>query len=244
MVVRKITCITWTVNWSLNQRGKKSARLKSILYEFCTLSSLPDSQSASMQILLLSTEKLPNNSDLEPYYSTQNMPRKQQFFCLPHSEQMGKADLIRRHRHESDRPHRDVRSVMDEFCLPVKLSPCRSLFAASPNLATSWPGHGGFACLLIAPEGLGDESHWKMSAFGSGFFHENFSPFHPLLPPQIVIFLFCLACPPPPPGGLLLSILAPKWAAWTLIQCTQHCVPVSHLRVPHQNSTSTRFSTA
>ncbi len=47
----------------------------------------------------------------------------------------------------------------------------------------------------------------------------------------------------PPPGGLLLSILAPKWAALTLTLCTQHCVPVSHLCVPHQNSTSTCFST-
>ncbi len=48
---------------------------------------------------------------------------------------------------------------------------------------------------------------------------------------------------PPPPGGLLFSILAPKWAALTLTLCTQHCVPVSHLHVPHQNSTSTCFST-
>ena len=48
---------------------------------------------------------------------------------------------------------------------------------------------------------------------------------------------------PPPPGGLLLSILAPKWAALTLTQCTHHCVPVSQLHVPHQNSTSTCFST-
>ncbi len=39
------------------------------------------------------------------------------------------------------------------------------------------------------------------------------------------------------------SKLAPKWAALTLTVCTQHCVPVSHLRVPHQNSTSTCFST-
>ncbi len=43
--------------------------------------------------------------------------------------------------------------------------------------------------------------------------------------------------------SLHLRILAPKWAALTLTLCTQHCVPVSHLRVPHQNSTSTCFST-
>ncbi len=47
----------------------------------------------------------------------------------------------------------------------------------------------------------------------------------------------------PPPGGHLLSILAPKWAALTLTQCTQHCVPGSHLHIPHQNSTSTCFRT-
>ncbi len=48
----------------------------------------------------------------------------------------------------------------------------------------------------------------------------------------------------PPPGGLLLSILAPKWAASTLNLCTQHCVPVSQLHIPRPNSTSTCFSTA
>ncbi len=40
-----------------------------------------------------------------------------------------------------------------------------------------------------------------------------------------------------------LSILVPKWAALTLTLYTQHCVPVSHLQVPHQISTPTRFST-
>ncbi len=47
----------------------------------------------------------------------------------------------------------------------------------------------------------------------------------------------------PFPGGLLLSTLAPKWAALTLTLCAQHCVPVSHLHVPHQHSAST-FSTS
>ncbi len=42
--------------------------------------------------------------------------------------------------------------------------------------------------------------------------------------------------------GLLL--LAPKSAGFTFNHCTEHCVPVSHLHVPHQNSTSTCFSTA
>ncbi len=62
----------------------------------------------------------------------------------------------------------------NEFCLYVKVSSHHSLFVASPNVATSPPGHGAFACLLLAPEVLGNESHWKMSAFGSRFPHENF----------------------------------------------------------------------
>ncbi len=44
-------------------------------------------------------------------------------------------------------------------------------------------------------------------------------------------------------GGFLLSILASKRAALTFNHCTQHCVPVSHLHVPHQVVTPTRFST-
>ncbi len=78
------------------------------------------------------------------------------------------------------------RSV-DEFCLPVKVSLCRSLFAASLNVATSQPGYGVFECLLMAPEGLGSESRWKWWARGSGFFCKNLSqfsanfiPFYPL----------------------------------------------------------------
>ncbi len=47
----------------------------------------------------------------------------------------------------------------------------------------------------------------------------------------------------PPLVVLLLSILAPKWAALTLTLCTQHCVPASHVRVPHRNSISTCFCT-
>ena len=46
----------------------------------------------------------------------------------------------------------------------------------------------------------------------------------------------------PSPGGLLLSTLPPKWAALTLTQCTQHCVPVAHLHIPHQIVTPTCFS--
>ncbi len=46
----------------------------------------------------------------------------------------------------------------------------------------------------------------------------------------------------PSPGGLLLSILAPKGAALTLNHCARHCVLVSHVHVPHQIFTPTRFS--
>ncbi len=54
---------------------------------------------------------------------------------------------------------------------------------------------------------------------------------------------FCPVWHVPPLVVFLLSILAPKWATLTLTLCTEHCVPVSHLHVPHQNSTSTHFST-
>ena len=45
------------------------------------------------------------------------------------------------------------------------------------------------------------------------------------------------------PGGFLLSTLAPIWAALTLNPCSQHCTQVSHLHIPHQIFSSTRFST-
>ncbi len=78
------------------------------------------------------------------------------------------------------------------------MSPWLSLFAASLNLATSQPGHRVFACVLIAPEGLGDESPWKMSAFGSRLFHENFSQFHPLINYPLKKSYFCYVWHGPP----------------------------------------------
>ncbi len=90
-------------------------------------------------------------------------------------------------------PSLDVPTVVDVFCLHVKLSSHWSLFAASPNLATSQPGHRVFACLLIAPECLKSECRWKWWARGCRFPHEDFSQFHPLLPPEKAKFLFCLA---------------------------------------------------
>ncbi len=90
----------------------------------------------------------------------------------------------------------DLLTVVNEFCLLVKVLPCHSLFAASWNIATSQPRHRVFACLLMVLKGLGSESHWKMFAFGSGLFHETFGQFNPLLAPEKVNFLFCLACPP------------------------------------------------
>ncbi len=52
-----------------------------------------------------------------------------------------------------------------------------------------------FSCLLIAPEGLGSESRWKWWARGTGVPHENFSQFHPCLPPQKAKFQSYLAWP-------------------------------------------------
>ncbi len=70
-----------------------------------------------------------------------------------------------------------------------------------------WPG--GWDC------------HMKISG--------HFIHFFPLKKP-----LFSLFGMPSSPSDFLLSTLAPKWAALTLTQCTQHCVPVSHLHIPHQ----------
>ncbi len=114
------------------------------------------------------------------------------------------ADLIRLSSSESGSPHRDFPTVVQEFCSPVKGSPCRSLFVSSPNLATSRPGHRVFVCLRLALEVLGNESHRKMSAFGSGFLHEsaNFIHVYPLKKPN-----FCSVWKAPSPGGFLLSIL-------------------------------------
>ena len=68
----------------------------------------------------------------------------------------------------------------------------------SPSLATAGDDLSmGFACLLMALEGLGSESLWKWWARGSGFPHENFSPFHPCLPLDKGKFHFCLAWLPP-----------------------------------------------
>ena len=53
-----------------------------------------------------------------------------------------------------------------------------------------------FALFLLLVFAYLLESHWKMSAFGSGLFHENFTRFHPLLPLQKATFVFCLVCPP------------------------------------------------
>ncbi len=67
------------------------------------------------------------------------------------------------------------------------MSPCRSLFAASWNIATSQPGHGVSACLLIAPKGLGSESQWKCWTRRSGFFCKNLVHFihvYPLKKPN------------------------------------------------------------
>ncbi len=69
------------------------------------------------------------------------------------------SDLIRLSSSKCGSPHQDLNpTIIDEFCIPVKLSPCRSLLVASLKLAASLPGHRVFACLLIAPEDLGTQN--------------------------------------------------------------------------------------
>ncbi len=99
-----------------------------------------------------------------------------------------------------DCPYRDVPSVIDAFCLHVKLSPCLSLFAASPNLATSWPGHRVFACLLIVPRAWGMNPTGKCLPLGpdcSMKFSANFIHFYPLKKSY-----FCSVWPGPLSRGL------------------------------------------
>ncbi len=58
-------------------------------------------------------------------------------------------------------PDGDFLTVVDEFCLYVKVFPCRSLFGASRNIATSQPGHGVFECPCMAPGDPRNEFMWK-----------------------------------------------------------------------------------
>ena len=76
----------------------------------------------------------------------------------------------------------------------------------------------------------GPDSPMKISA--------NFINVYPLKKPN-----FSPVWHGPPLVVFLLSTLTPKWAALTLTLCAQHCVPASHLHVPHQKFTSTRFRT-
>ncbi len=84
-----------------------------------------------------------------------------------------------------------ISQLLSMSCLPVKVSPCRSLFVASPNVATSQPRQGFFECLCMAPEDPRNELMWKWWARGLGLSHENFIQFH--LPPEKAKFLLCLA---------------------------------------------------
>ncbi len=77
---------------------------------------------------------------------------------LRRSERMQSRSLI---SENAAVPSLHVPIVVDEFCLPVKLSPRRSLLAASRNMVTSQPGHGVFACLCMVPEDPGDATMWK-----------------------------------------------------------------------------------
>ncbi len=113
-------------------------------------------------------------------------------------------------------PSLHVPIVVNEFCLPVKVSPVGFRTCGMQPCGNDWPG--GWDC------------HMKISG--------HFIHFFPLKKP-----LFSLFGMPSSPSDFLLSTLAPKWAALTLTQCTQHCVPISHLHVPHQIFTPTCFST-
>ncbi len=86
---------------------------------------------------------------------------------------------------------------MDLLCLHVKLSPHHSPFVASPNLATSRPGHA----VVHGAEGPRGWNHVKMIGLGAGIvpwkFQAILSTFS--LSKSQVSVLFGMA---PPPGGL------------------------------------------
>ncbi len=108
-------------------------------------------------------------------------------------------------------------------------------FTKPSNLLTpTWV----FCMLAHGAEGPGEWIPWENVCLWVQILPWKFQPISSTFTPwkSHISVLFGMA---PPPGGLLLSILAPKWAALTLTLCTEHCVPVSHLHVPHQNSTST-----
>ena len=122
------------------------------------------------------------------------------------------------------------------------VAPCCSLrnFTEPCNLSTRTQGF----CMLVHGDGGGEA--WGVDPTGNGRPERqdssmkvsgNFINFSPSKSQVSILFGM-----PPSPGGFLLSTLAPKWAAWTMKPCTQHCV--SRLRVPREHSTPTRFSTA
>ncbi len=63
----------------------------------------------------------------------------------------------------------------------------------------------------------------------------NFIHFYPLKRPDF----FSVWHGPPPPGSFLLSIEAPKWAAWTLTSVlnivSQHHIYTFHIKIPPQH---------
>ncbi len=78
---------------------------------------------------------------------------------------------------------------------------------------------------------------------GSRFPHKistNFIHFYPLEKPNVSP-VWC--APPPPFRWPSFEHSGTKMGSLDIQLCTQDCVPVSHLHVPPQNSTSTRFST-
>ncbi len=106
-------------------------------------------------------------------------------------------------------------------------------FTAHSNLS---PKTQNFCMLAHGNRGPREWISVEMKGLGAGIVPWKFqSPWK-----SQISFLFVT---PSSPGGFLLNTLAPKWAALTLTLCTQHCVPVSHLHVPYQNSTLTCLRT-
>ena len=121
------------------------------------------------------------------------------------------------------------------------LPSCPDCHGREPSNLATWTQ--GICMLTHSARGPGEWIPVEMVDLGVQILPWKFQPISSMFTPwkSLISLLFGMA---PSPGDFLLSTLAPKWAALTLTLYTQHCVPVSHLHVPHQNSTSTCFSTA
>ncbi len=94
--------------------------------------------------------------------------------------------------------------------------------------------------LCVVAHSAGGPGEWnlvEMMGQGTGIIPWKFPSISSMFAPWKSL-IFSLFGAPPSLVGLILSILAPKWAAPTMNLCTEHCAWVSYLRIPHQNSTS------